>query len=85
MSLAQALSTALSGLQVAQAGLSVTAANVANANQLTDAWFVGYAPVGAAGGPHIVAGALFPNQGAGGATAAPAVRQVLVTGLQAHQ
>ena len=54
--------------------------SVANANQLTDAWFVGYAPVGA---PRIVAGALFPNQGAGGGTAAPAVRQVLVAGLQA--
>ncbi len=56
--------------------------SVANANQLTDAWFVGYAPVGGASGPRIVAGALFPNQGAGGATAAPAVREVLVTGLQ---
>ena len=54
--------------------------SVANANQLTDAWFVGYAPVG---NPRIVVGALFPNQGAGGATAAPAVRQVLVAGLQA--
>ena len=53
--------------------------NVANANQNTDAWFVGYAPVGH---PRIVAGALFPNQGAGGATAAPAVREVLVAGLQ---
>ncbi|MBV9335393.1 MAG: hypothetical protein JO243_05805 [Solirubrobacterales bacterium] len=50
------------------------------ANQETDAWFVGYAPVGA---PRIVAGALFPNQGAGGATAAPAIQQVLVAGLQA--
>jgi hypothetical protein len=47
----------------------------------TDAWFVGYAPVGA---PRIVAGALFPNQGAGGATAAPAVQPVLVAGLHAH-
>jgi cell division protein FtsI/penicillin-binding protein 2 len=45
----------------------------------TDAWFVGYAPVGA---PRIVAGALFPANGAGGATAAPAVRGVLVAGLQ---
>ena len=53
--------------------------SVSNANQLTDAWFVGYAPVGK---PRIVAGALFPNQGAGGATAAPAVRQVLVAALQ---
>jgi len=58
-------------------------ASVANANQLTDAWFVGYAPVGR-GAPRIVAGALFPNQGAGGATAAPAVREVLVAGLEAH-
>jgi cell division protein FtsI/penicillin-binding protein 2 len=58
-----------------------TGASVANANQLTDAWFVGYAPVGH---PRIVVGALFPNQGAGGATAAPAVRQVLIAGLQAH-
>ena len=55
--------------------------SVANANQLTDAWFVGYAPVGH---PRIVVGALFPNQGAGGATAAPAVRQVLIAGLQGH-
>jgi penicillin-binding protein A len=53
----------------------------ATANAETDAWFVGYAPVGA---PRIVAGALFPNQGAGGATAAPAVRQVLIAALQAH-
>jgi cell division protein FtsI/penicillin-binding protein 2 len=44
----------------------------------TDAWFVGYAPVGK---PRIVAGALFPNQGAGGGTAAPAIEQVLVAGL----
>jgi penicillin-binding protein A len=57
-----------------------TGANTPNANQETDAWFVGYAPVGA---PRIVAGALFPNQGAGGATAAPAVREVLIAGLQA--
>jgi peptidoglycan glycosyltransferase len=61
---------------------STTTANgqsVANANQLTDAWFVGYAPVGH---PRIVVGALFPNQGAGGGTAAPAVRQVMVAALQ---
>ncbi|MGA2009759.1 MAG: penicillin-binding transpeptidase domain-containing protein [Solirubrobacteraceae bacterium] len=45
----------------------------------TDAWFVGYAPVGH---PRIVAGALFPSAGAGGATAAPAVRDVLVAALQ---
>jgi peptidoglycan glycosyltransferase len=46
--------------------------------QDTDAWFVGYAPVGA---PRIVVGALFPNNGAGGATAAPAVHDVLVAAL----
>ena len=47
----------------------------------TDAWFVGYAPVGH---PRFVAGALFPNQGAGGGTAAPPVRQVLETALSGH-
>jgi penicillin-binding protein A len=47
----------------------------------TDAWFVGYAPVGR---PRFVVGALFPAQGAGGATAAPAVAQVLSAALQAH-
>jgi cell division protein FtsI/penicillin-binding protein 2 len=60
---------------------TATGASTPNSNQETDAWFVGYAPVGA---PRIVAGALFPNQGAGGATAAPAVREVLVAGLEAH-
>ncbi len=45
----------------------------------TDAWFVGYAPAGA---PRIVVGALFPNQGAGGAAAAPPVREVLLAALQ---
>jgi hypothetical protein len=45
----------------------------------TDAWFVGYAPVGH---PRIVVAALFPANGAGGATAAPAVRQVLAAALQ---
>jgi penicillin-binding protein A len=44
----------------------------------TDAWFVGYAPVGH---PHVVAGALFPNQGAGGAAAAPPVHDVIAAAL----
>jgi cell division protein FtsI/penicillin-binding protein 2 len=44
----------------------------------TDAWFVGYAP---AGRPRIAVGALFPNQGAGGQTAAPAVRDVIAASL----
>jgi cell division protein FtsI/penicillin-binding protein 2 len=52
----------------------------ANSPKNTDAWFVGYAPVGS---PRIVAGALFPNQGAGGGTAAPAIRVVLEAGLRA--
>jgi cell division protein FtsI/penicillin-binding protein 2 len=47
----------------------------------TDAWFVGYAPVGH---PRIVVGALFPEAGAGGATAAPAVHDVLAAALQRH-
>jgi cell division protein FtsI/penicillin-binding protein 2 len=63
------------------AELTDTAAPGASSAQNTDAWFVGYAPVGA---PRYVVGALFPAQGAGGATAAPAVQQVLVTALQKH-
>jgi cell division protein FtsI/penicillin-binding protein 2 len=54
----------------------------AGSAQNTDAWFVGYAPVGH---PQVTVGALFPEQGAGGQTAAPAVRQVLEAALQAHQ
>jgi cell division protein FtsI/penicillin-binding protein 2 len=53
----------------------------ANSPKNTDAWFVGYAPVGR---PRVVVGALFPQQGAGGATAAPAVHDVLTAALQAH-
>ncbi len=53
----------------------------ANSAQNTDSWFVGYAP---AGRPRVVVGALFPAQGAGAETAAPAVRQVLEAVLQAH-
>jgi cell division protein FtsI/penicillin-binding protein 2 len=49
--------------------------------QDTDAWFVGYAPAAA---PRIAVGALFPNQGAGGATAAPAVHDVLAAALALH-
>ena len=53
----------------------------ANSPANTDAWFVGYAPVGHA---RIVVGALFPGQGAGGATAAPAARDVISAGLNRH-
>ena len=50
-----------------------------NAVKATDAWFVGYAPVGHA---TVVAAALFPNAGFGATTATPPVRAVLVTALQ---
>ncbi|MDQ6836726.1 MAG: penicillin-binding transpeptidase domain-containing protein, partial [Actinomycetota bacterium] len=50
----------------------------ASSGQNTDAWFVGYAPVGR---PRLVVGALFPNAGFGGTTAAPPVRDVLAAGL----
>jgi cell division protein FtsI/penicillin-binding protein 2 len=53
-------------------------AQSSNAAGETDAWFVGYAPVGR---PTVVACALFPNAGFGGATAAPPVRQVLEASL----
>jgi penicillin-binding protein A len=51
----------------------------ASSPQNTDAWFVGYAPVGH---PKVVVGALFPNQGAGGAAAAPPVRDMIAAALQ---
>src|SRR5205807_9425338 len=63
------------------AELANTAAPGASTPSNTDAWFVGYAPAGA---PKIVVGALFPNQGGGGATAAPAVHDVLVAALARH-
>jgi cell division protein FtsI/penicillin-binding protein 2 len=48
----------------------------------TDAWFAAFAPTRK---PRIVAAALFVKAGAGGQTAAPAVRPVLVTGLSANK
>jgi peptidoglycan glycosyltransferase len=63
------------------AELVSTADPAASSPKNTDSWFVGYAPAGA---PRIVVGALFPNQGAGGTTAAPAVHDVLVAGLGGH-
>jgi cell division protein FtsI/penicillin-binding protein 2 len=45
----------------------------------TDAWFAAYAPVGR---PRIAVGMLLVGAGAGGETAAPAARDVLVTALQ---
>ena len=60
------------------AELRNTSSPGASTPQNTDAWFVGYAPVGH---PRVVAAALFPNQGAGGAAAAPPVRDVIVAAL----
>ena len=48
----------------------------------TDAWFTAFAPTRR---PRIVAAALFVKAGAGGQTAAPAVRPVLITGLSANK
>jgi len=52
--------------------------NQVNDKAATDAWFVGYAPAGAA---RVVACALFPSAGYGAQVAAPAVQQVLVAAL----
>jgi penicillin-binding protein A len=49
-----------------------------NEAKATDAWFVGYAPVGH---PKVVVAALFPNQGYGADTAAPAVREMIEDAL----
>jgi cell division protein FtsI/penicillin-binding protein 2 len=48
----------------------------------TDAWFSAYAPAGK-GRPRIAVGVLLVGAGAGGATAAPAAREVLAAGLRA--
>jgi peptidoglycan glycosyltransferase len=48
----------------------------------TDAWFAAYAPAGG-GRPHVAVGVLLVGAGAGGETAAPAAREVLVAGLKA--
>ena len=61
------------------AELTDTASPGASSAQNTDAWFVAYAP---AGHPRLVASALYPNQGFGGAAAAPPVRQILASALQ---
>ncbi|MCW2995292.1 MAG: hypothetical protein JWQ18_2787, partial [Conexibacter sp.] len=47
----------------------------------TDAWFSSYAPAGN-GHPRIAVGVLLVGAGAGGDTAAPAARQVLLAGLK---
>jgi cell division protein FtsI/penicillin-binding protein 2 len=47
----------------------------------TDAWFAAYAPAGS-GHPRVAVGVLLVSAGAGGDTAAPAARQVLLAGLK---
>jgi hypothetical protein len=78
------VTAAIPGVTVAgktgTAELSDTA-NQQNNTKATDAWFVGYAPVG---DPRVVASALFPNSGYGEATAGPAVRAVIEAALSAH-
>jgi penicillin-binding protein A len=48
----------------------------------TDAWFAAYAPAGK-GRPHVAVGVLLVASGAGGDTAAPAAKQILLAGLKA--
>jgi cell division protein FtsI/penicillin-binding protein 2 len=50
----------------------------------TDAWFAAYAPAGR-GRPHVAVGVLLVASGAGGDTAAPAAKQILVAGLKATE
>ncbi len=52
---------------------------VANDPTDTDAWFVGFAP---ARTPRVAVGVLLIRSGAGGDTAAPAARQVMIAALQ---
>jgi peptidoglycan glycosyltransferase len=56
--------------------------DLANDPTDTDAWFAAYAPAGK-GRPHIAVGVLLVASGAGGDTAAPVAREVLVAGLKA--
>lgn len=48
----------------------------------TDAWFVAFAPAGPGQTPRIAVGVMFVGAGAGGETAAPAARGILVEGLK---
>ncbi|MDQ6605139.1 MAG: penicillin-binding transpeptidase domain-containing protein [Actinomycetota bacterium] len=63
------------------AGPSASPTATQNSPANTDSWFVGYAPVGH---PRVVVGALFPAQGAGATTAAPAVHDILLAALARH-
>ncbi len=71
----------ISGVEVAGKTGTAELANTSdqqNDAKETDAWFVGYAP---ANDPKVVVCALFPNQGYGADTAAPAVRAVIEAAL----
>jgi penicillin-binding protein A len=59
-------------------------AQTANDPTDTDAWFAAYAPAGK-GRPRIAVGVMLVGSGAGGATAAPAARGLLIAGLKASQ
>lgn len=48
----------------------------------TTAWFIAFAPAGAGQTPRIAVGVMFVSAGAGGETAAPAAREILVEGLK---
>ncbi len=84
-------SAAIPGIEVAgktgtaelrtTAGPGVDPNTTQNSAANTDSWFVGYAPVGHV---RVVVGALFPAQGAGATTAAPAVHDILVAALAHH-
>ena len=69
------------GIQVAGKTGTAELANTGNKKndtKETDGWFVGYAPVAH---PQLVICALYPAAGYGEQTAAPAVRQVLISAL----
>jgi penicillin-binding protein A len=74
-------SAQIPGVQVAGKTGTAELANTANQQndaKETDAWFVGYAP---AADPKVIVCALYPNNGYGADSSAPAVREVLEAAL----
>ena len=77
-------SAAISGVKVAGKTGTAELGNTrgpgaqGSGSENTDAWFTAFAP---AGHPRIVAAAMFVRAGAGGETAAPAVRAVIAAAL----
>jgi beta-lactamase class D len=74
-------SAQIPGVEVAgKTGTAELASTAGKKNDVkeTDSWFVAYAPANA---PKVVVCALFPDQGYGSATAAPAVRDVIEAAL----